>query len=137
MSPITEPAAKPEKIKEPAAPKLKEPAFKAVRFKSQLPNTQYTIVPKYTTRERDPLTFQLKKTVSQGKYLFTDRVGETQPIDDPEILGWYLKPENVSYRYEMTCIWPGKEKPRDFGRDIGEDEKKRIEDIIAWKKAGG
>ena len=134
MSPF--PTAK-EKTKEPDVPKLKEPTYKAVRFKSTLPNTKYTIIPQYTTRERDPITFQLKKLVSTGKYLFTDRLGETQPIDDVDILKWYIKPSNVGYRYEMTCIWPGDKKPRPLGQDIGAEEIRRFEDLIAWREAGG
>lgn len=134
MSPF--PNAK-ETIREPEKPKLKEPAFRAVRFKSQLGNTKYVIVPKYTTRERDPITLQMRKRVSDGVYLYTDRVGETPPIDDPVILRWYIAPQNTAYRYEMTCLWPGDKKPRPFGQDIGAEEMKRIEDLIAWKEAGG
>ncbi len=134
MNVFTQP---PEKTGKPEKPKLKEPKFKAVQFQSQLPNTRYTIIPKYTNRERNPHTLHMEKVVSAGKYLFTDPFGYTSSIDDVDILKWYLKPSNVSYRYEMICIWPDREKVRPFGQDIGEEEKKRIEDIIAWKEAGG
>jgi hypothetical protein len=137
MSPITAAEEKPAKIKEPEKPKLKEPKFKAVQFKSQFPNTRYVVIPKYTSRERNPVTMHREKTVTAGKYLFTDPMGLTSSIDDVDILEWYLKPSNVSYRYEMVCIWPDREKVRPFGQDIGDEERKRIEDIIAWKKAGG
>lgn len=117
-----------------AEPKIPEPEYRVVRFQSEMRGIRYTCVPKRGKEYFNPQTYERVKEILPGKYIFTDAKGFVEPTDDPDILRWYLK--HPTYQYELVCLWGDKEPPRPFGQALGTKERKRIEDLIAWKEAG-
>jgi hypothetical protein len=115
-------------------PEKKEPEYRVIRFRSDMRGIRYTCLPQRKKEYFKPGTGERIRETTEGKYIFTDAKGFIAPTDDPDILRWYLK--YPTYQYEITCLWGDKEPSRPFGEALRPEERKRIEELIAWKEAG-